>query len=477
MPPASVWPRVVAGSLVVAAGLLAGLVAAGSWPLQLAVGTTVAALAVGGCTIVLWPARRELRHRRALAAAEDRFLATIGDGRPQEAVAAAVEDLLPHGRLVAVHLEGDPPDADGLSAVLVADALSTGLPAVLPDGTTGRETARRVALPIAVAGRRTGAVVLRLPGGSDTVVAADVADVQRLLQRVGPLLATTATAGSPPPPPPDADPDGDLRELVARGAHDLRTPLNTLAGMVDTLVRHGDELPPETRDEMHAALQRSTRRVAGWITMLLDGAVDEGARAPDRVPTPLQPLLEEAVTVTQAATVGLHVEVPTTDLYVFADPGSVIRVVSNLLANAGHHGGAGGRVEVAARARGREVEVSVRDHGAGWGQAAPGGSSDGGSHRSGFGLGLASVRAQVTDWGGEVVLDETPGGGATVRFTLPRAHAGAGATSADGASSGSGGAGDGRGTTGASGEPGATDGENWTIAGRESLLRGMHRTP
>lgn len=472
MPPVPAWPRVVAGTLVVAAGLLAGLVAAGSWPMQLAVGTTVAALAGVVGTIVLWPARGELRDLRTCATAEDRFLATITDGSPQEAVAAAVEVLVPHGRLVAVHLEGDPPGVDGLSAVLVDDALSTGLPAVLPDGTTGRETAHRVALPIAVEGRRTGAVVLRLPGGSDAVVAGDTADVQRLLQRLGPLLAST-TAVSRPPPPPAADPDGDLRELVARGAHDLRTPLNTLAGMVDTLVRHGDELPPETRDQLHAALQRSTRRVAGWITMLLDGAVDEGARTADRVPTPLQPLLEEAVTVTQAATVGLDVEVPTTDLYVFADPGSVVRVVGNLLANAGHHGGAGGRVEVAARARGREVEISVRDHGAGWGQAAPGGSSDSGSHRSGFGLGLASVRAQVTDWGGEVVLDETPGGGATVRFTLPRAHAGAGATSADGASSGNGGTGGGRGATG---EPGATDGGNWTIAGRESLLRGRQRT-
>jgi K+-sensing histidine kinase KdpD len=318
-------------------------------------------------------------------------------------------------------------------------------------------------------------VVVRLPGGSDDEVAAAVAGVQRLLHRIGPVLATTATVTTattepprpPPPPPPPSPPpdpppatdrDGDLRELVARGAHDLRTPLNTLAGMVDTLVKHGDELAPATRAELHTALQRSTRRVAGWITSLLDAAVDEGSRTSDHVLTPLQPLLEEAVAITQAATVGLRVEVPTTDLYVFADPGSVVRVVSNLLANAGHHGGEGGSVEVDARARDREVEVSVRDHGAGWEQAVPGAGAggDGRTHRSGLGLGLESVRAQVTDWGGEVSLEETPGGGATVRFTLPRARAGTGDTSAGG--------------------PGATGGGNWTIAGRESLLRGVHRT-
>jgi len=458
-----------------------------------AVGITVAALAAAGCALPLWRASREIQQLRTLAAAEDRFVTMVEAESPQEAVAAAVEVLVPQGRLVAVHLGEELPAAGGLSGVLVADAQATGLPAVLPDGTTGHETARRVALPIAVGGRRAGAVVLRLREGSDE----GMADVQRLLRRVGPLLATAADAppssssSSPPPQPAPAAPsapppapvtpatsapdsDRDLRELVARGAHDLRTPLNTLAGMVDTLVRHGDELPPATREELHEALQRSTRRVAGWITMLLDAAVGEGARSTNHVPTPLQALLDEAVTVTQAATTGLRVEVPNTDLYVFADPGSVVRVVSNLLANAGHHGGGGGSVEVEARARGRDVEVNVSDHGAGWDPAAPGEGSENETHRSGLGLGLESVRAQVAGWGGELVLEETPGGGATVRFTLPRAQAGIGDRTTD--------ATDvthvtDAGEHGGSRDRGAATDQNWTIAGRESLLRSMHRTP
>lgn len=430
----------VGGALVAAAGVGAGLLVEAAWAWQVAVALAVTAVAAAGCGLLLWRSRRELRRLRTLTDAEERFAAALDSHDARAATAAAVELLVPHGRLVELHLGAAPRSAEGLTGVLVTDALATGLPAVLPDGTTGRETGRLVALPIAAAGRRIGAVVLRLHSDADE----GVADVQRLLRLVGPALAAIQA------PPSSRDVDSDVRELVARGAHDLRTPLNTLSGMVDTLVRHGDDLPPATREEMHEALQRATRRIAGWITIMLDAALDEGQRRTRRVPTALQPLLEEAVTVTHAATAGLRVEVVPTDLYVFADPGTVVRVVSNLVANAGHHAGDGESVEVEARRRGRDVEVTVSDHGVGWGSDEDLG--DGETHLSGLGLGLQSVRTQVAAWGGELELDETPGGGATVRFTVPGARAGTAQAEAAGE-------------------------QNWTIAGRESLVRSLHRTP
>lgn len=424
---------------MVAAGIGAGALVEGAWPWQAAVALSVTAIAAAGCAVVLWRSRRELRQLRAFAEAEERFVAVLGTDDPRAAVAAAVEVLVPHGRLVELHLGAAPQPADGLTGVLIADALATGLPAVLPDGTTGRETGRLVALPIAAAGRRIGVVVLRVHSEADD----GVADLQHLLRRVGPVLS--AAQG-----PSSSRGDSDVRELVARGAHDLRTPLNTLSGMVDTLVRHGDDLSPAVRDEMHAALQRSTRRVAGWVTIMLDAALDEGSRRTRRVPTPLAPLLEEAATVTHAATAGLRVDIAPTDLYVFADPGTVVRVVSNLLANAGHHAGDGDSVEIEARERDRDVEVSVCDHGVGWGADEDAG--DGEKHLSGLGLGLQSVRAQVAAWGGELELDETPGGGATVRFTVPGARTATAQATTNGE-------------------------QNWTIAGGESLVRSLHRTP
>jgi two-component system sensor histidine kinase KdpD len=125
--------------------------------------------------------------------------------------------------------------------------------------------------------------------------------------------------------------------------------------------------------------------------------------------------------MSHAATAGLSVEVEPTDLHVVADPGAVVRVVSNLLANAGHHARAGD-VVIEARPRGRWVEVVVRDDGEGWGDVdAADAEQASTAHHGGLGLGLTSVRSHVEDWQGEVQLQESPGGGATVQFTLPRA--------------------------------------------------------
>lgn len=462
------WPTVLAGAAVLAAGALAAGLAAGSVLQQVGVGFAVAVLAAAACIVTASPLRRDRRRLQRRDRALGAFTTAAGDAPVvEEALAAAVEQLLPDAALVGLHLADRPTSDQSLEGVVVADALSTGLPATVPDGTTGRETARLLALPVATAGRRIGAVVLRVGDVSEQ----DVADIQHLLTRIGAALGDTHHEPPPPPPPaataappaPEQD-DRGLQELVARGAHDLRTPLNTLTGMVETLVRHGDQLSSGERDELHAALQRATRRIAAWITALLDAAVDEDP-GPSRVEScHLQPLLEEAVMVSSAATAGLEVYVAPTDLQVDADPGAVVRIVGNLLTNAGHHAGSGDTVEVEARPLGDRVEVSVRDHGVGWDGGPPSGDGRTGrsaNHHTGLGLGLASVRAHVAAWGGQLELDETPGGGATVRFTLPR--------------------GDRRPTQPDEAEPDL----RWTIAGRESHVRGavrgtvggVHRTP
>lgn len=476
----AVWPMLVAGLSVVAAGVLAGVLASGPLLRQVLAGALVAALAVAAWLVPWWRMRREVLRLRHLDRAVAVFAATSGEAPVDTAVAAGVAELLDDAVLVGLHLGEPAADLQGLERVVVTDAVASGLPATVPDGTTGRETARLLALPVAAGGHRIGAVVVRTHEVSDRHV--DLA--LQFLARVAPALAPTpprpdpasaapvaspesaatprpstpstlAASGALPAPDARADADAALRELVARGAHDLRTPLNTLTGMVETLVRHGDRLPSEQRAQLHGALQRSTRRIAEWITTLLDAAVDEGFRPARAEPCWLQPLLEEATALTRAATAGLDVYVAPTDLHVVADPGEVVRVVANLLTNAGHHAHEGGTVEVEARPRDETVEVSVRDHGKGWDREVATSGNGRGSrqgHHAGHGLGLTSVRAQVEDWGGELELADTPGGGATVRFTLPRA-------------------------VGDHPSPTVERHPGWTIAGRTSHVPGAQRPP
>jgi signal transduction histidine kinase len=111
-------------------------------------------------------------------------------------------------------------------------------------------------------------------------------------------------------------------------------------------------------------------------------------------------------------------------------PDRLAQVVDNLLANALEVAPPGSTVRLAAAGvPGGSVEVHVVDAGPGltreererafdrfWRRA--GGQGSGGDTSGGSGIGLAIVRTLVTGDGGEVRLDEAPGGGidAVVRY-------------------------------------------------------------
>jgi signal transduction histidine kinase len=102
-------------------------------------------------------------------------------------------------------------------------------------------------------------------------------------------------------------------------------------------------------------------------------------------------------------------------------------VFLNLLENAAKYA-PGSAVEAVARGRGERVEISIVDHGEG----VPPDQRDrvferftqleGSATRTrgGTGLGLNIVRGLTEAMRGSVVLEETPGGGATFIVTLPR---------------------------------------------------------
>jgi two-component system sensor histidine kinase KdpD len=197
-----------------------------------------------------------------------------------------------------------------------------------------------------------------------------------------------------------------------------------LTGAVETLVTHDETLGPDGRAEVYEILQRSTRRVSEWIGALLEESLGPTRVMPSTRPVELGPLLEEAAENARAATAGLAVTVDDSDVLVEADPGLVIRVLTNLLANAGHHAADGGTVEVRALERGDRVQVRVVDHGPGFDlddlpdrSASP--SDLAGRDGPGLGIGLDSARSVVQSWGGQFGIGRTPGGGATVWFTLP----------------------------------------------------------
>ncbi len=109
---------------------------------------------------------------------------------------------------------------------------------------------------------------------------------------------------------------------------------------------------------------------------------------------------------------------------VLADPGLLERALANVIVNALNHSPNGARVRVVAGVAGDTVDVRVVDRGPGVPPADRDrvflpfqrlGDAGGGE---GVGLGLAVAKGFVEAIGGEVELEDTPGGGLTMVFRL-----------------------------------------------------------
>ena len=146
---------------------------------------------------------------------------------------------------------------------------------------------------------------------------------------------------------------------------------------------------------------------------------------------PLAPLLESGlVMVRERASrngVQLGLDVGKEVGEIEADERKVKQMLFNLLSNAVKFTPPGGRVDVAARNGREEVEITVRDTGAGiaaedqgrifeaFRQARPGKD-----HGEGTGLGLALTRRLVELHGGRIGVESVPGRGSTFTVALPR---------------------------------------------------------
>jgi signal transduction histidine kinase len=92
---------------------------------------------------------------------------------------------------------------------------------------------------------------------------------------------------------------------------------------------------------------------------------------------------------------------------------ALVRVFQESLHNALEHGAAT-QIDVELAADPGEVTISVSDNGVGFVPSA-----------RAVGSGLDGMRARASELGGTFALVASPGGGARVRFTLPRQPAGA----------------------------------------------------
>ncbi len=210
-------------------------------------------------------------------------------------------------------------------------------------------------------------------------------------------------------------------QLTSGLAHDFSNLLTIILGLQARLSQM--DLPPRAR-ELVAATTGAARR--GGVLLERIASVT-GRREMHPEPTDLVALFEDLRTLaTPSLPSGVRLEMHLSPLpeQVMLDPGALQDMVLNLILNARDAIGAGpGRIAIAVRAlRGTWVEITVTDTGPGFTDEAlehalePFFSTKGGE---GSGLGLSMVFDQTKLAGGQIRLDNPPGGGARVTLRLP----------------------------------------------------------
>ena len=155
-----------------------------------------------------------------------------------------------------------------------------------------------------------------------------------------------------------------MTNFVALAAHELRTPVTTIHGFVQTLNHIGDRLSDDQQRELREALEQQTHRMAALVEQLLDlSRLD--AEAVDVRPqvVELEPRLRQVVAVAAPGrTDQVEVNVPE-DARAHVDPQILDHVVTNLVTNAFRYGRA--PIRVTATAENGRLRVSVEDSGPG----------------------------------------------------------------------------------------------------------------
>jgi two-component system sensor histidine kinase KdpD len=216
----------------------------------------------------------------------------------------------------------------------------------------------------------------------------------------------------------------DLRTALLQSvSHDLRTPLAAIKASVSSL-RQGDVA---WSDEDVREFQRTIEDEADRLDTLVGNLLDMSRLQAGTLTTSLRPVaLEEVVPGALAAlgerSRGVEVDVAETLPPVRADAALLERVLGNLVDNALSASPPDGHVRLEAGCVPDAVDVRVVDHGPG---IAPADrdrvfepfqrTTD---HGGGVGLGLAIARGFLDAMGGELSIEDTPGGGTTMVVRL-----------------------------------------------------------
>jgi two-component system sensor histidine kinase KdpD len=215
--------------------------------------------------------------------------------------------------------------------------------------------------------------------------------------------------------------------LLAAVSHDLRTPLTAIKAAASTLHQPGVKWSPELQEEFLGEIITQADRLTTLVDNLLEmGRIQAGAVQLHLRPVSLDEAVGSAVIGLDLHGAGLAIDLDESLPRVMADAPLLERVLANLIDNALKWSPTDATVRIDAAAFGSRVTLRVVDRGPGIARDRRDEvfhafqRLDDSSGIEGTGLGLAVAHGFITLMGGEIMVEDTPGGGTTMVVVLPR---------------------------------------------------------
>jgi two-component system OmpR family sensor kinase len=226
--------------------------------------------------------------------------------------------------------------------------------------------------------------------------------------------------------------DMSRRELVANVSHDLRTPLATLQGYIETLFLKDTNLSTRERKQHLEVAIRHCERLAKLVDALfelakLDSHETRARCEPFNISELAQDVVQKFDLSAREKQITIQIEPDQGLPFVNADIAMIERVIENLLENAVRHTPAGGSIRLTFSPQNGDVAVHVSDTGCG---IAPEDlphvfdrfyhsdqTQNGKTGYSGLGLAIAKRILELHDR--TIRVESTPGKGTRFTFTLP----------------------------------------------------------
>jgi signal transduction histidine kinase len=222
------------------------------------------------------------------------------------------------------------------------------------------------------------------------------------------------------------------RELVANVSHDLRSPLASIQGYLETIDMKKENLPPEELNSYIETALKNTRMLNKMINNLFDlSKLDAKNVIPNLEYVCFAELVQDLVQVFEPIAsqknVTLKAELPENpQVRIHADVSLMERALSNLIENAIEHTPEGGSVTLQTVQEGEDIELKINDTGDGIDQKDLPFVFDrfyqvdkSRSNSKGAGLGLSIAKKILDLHGAKISIDSLLNHGTTFIIRMP----------------------------------------------------------